>query len=332
MKRIDLTTAANENYAPGLLVLVSSVLISLNPKASVKIHLFNGGLSCQTMKILDRICRTLHPHCSLTSIPFDESVFTGVTLGPGNSYMTYARLLLGSMLDLEKVIYLDSDILVFKDLDEAWELDMQRKIALVCKDDSIPTISYDCPWPLDETDKETPYFNGGFMVIDLNQWRRKSIESASLKLARISVCKFWDQTILNYVLRNDVAFINNQWNWQSDSNPDTDHAPLPNYHFVEKQKPWLHYGDGLKSKLWRLYYSNFIRRNLVIYLLLRKDYRKALAWVKDQLVQDSMGCRFLYACYLQVVHGSSIPKFGPSSILEEEFIRKTREKIRLKAN
>jgi len=341
MTRIHLTTAANENYAPGLLVMVASALTSLDPSAAITIHVFNGGLSSNSLKTLERICKTVHPHGSLVNIPFDESFFKGVTVGPGNSFMCYTRLLLGTMIDCEKAIYLDSDILVLRDLKEVWEMDMQGKTSLVCKDDRIPTISFDCPWPLDEKSRNIPYFNSGLMVIDLNQWRRKSIESESLKLARSSECKFYDQTILNYILRDDVAFINNHWNWQAVSEPEKEPK---NYHFVERQKPWSSYRGELRCQLWRLYYSTFVGAP-ELYLLSRKQYRLALTWAKDYLTYQWKAAAFVYRIYLTLVYGKAAAKAScpPATFSRDQEWRQTRlaeknilgqyaRKIRLKAS
>lgn len=267
---VHIAMSANEGYAPGLLVTIASAMVSLNPDISVKIHLLDGGLADETITKIERICLSLHRDCRLIRIPFDESVFTGFTLGPGSSYMVYARLLLGSLLDVDKVIYLDADILVLKDLVEVWELDMHGKVALVCKDACIRTISCDCPWILDESNRDTPYFNTGFMVMDLNQWRNASMESAALKLAESSFCKFWDQTILNYILVDKIEFLDDDWNSQSETGPEAAAVQPKNYHFVEKQKPWFYCGRTFRYKLWRLYYSAFFG-SLALRLIHKKN-------------------------------------------------------------
>ena len=47
-------------------------------------------------------------------------IFGSATLGPGQSHMTYCRILLPHLLDVPRLIYLDCDILVFRDLSRAF--------------------------------------------------------------------------------------------------------------------------------------------------------------------------------------------------------------------
>jgi lipopolysaccharide biosynthesis glycosyltransferase len=126
---IHLVLGTNENYADGMLVTVASALSSLNREAKITIHLLDGGISKKTFQKLDGICRTLHPSCFLDIIKIQEQSFHGFTPGPDNSLITYARLLMGTLLNgIDKVIYIDVDFLVLKDLKELWEKDRQGKI------------------------------------------------------------------------------------------------------------------------------------------------------------------------------------------------------------
>ena len=51
------------------------------------------------------------------------------------------------------------------------------------------------------------YFNAGVMFIDLEKWRKKSIESLSIEIIKEKnkELKFWDQDILNIIFNDDAV-------------------------------------------------------------------------------------------------------------------------------
>jgi lipopolysaccharide biosynthesis glycosyltransferase len=292
MKEIHLCTAANENYAPGLLVMLASALSSTDQDTAVIIHLLNGGLSLKTINTLIKIVARF-PKSRINIIPIKESVFRGFRLGPGNNHLTYARLIIGSEIQTNKIIYIDSDMLILKNLYEVWNYDMNGKTALACRDKGIPIIMNDCPWTLPPQEEELPYFNAGFMVIDLNNWRLKNIESSSLNLAANTDCRCWDQTILNYLLKHDVFFINEEWNMQERVNVGRDVSNTKNYHFTSPFKPWNYYYSDYPYMLWRKYYSEFIG-SITVNLISKKKFRSLIVWYKDYLIQNYVFIKNIY--------------------------------------
>ena len=295
---IHITTAANKNYALGMLLAVSSALDSLDPEARVTVHLLNGGISAKSLKHLQRLCNTIHPHCTLVDVALDETLFKGAILGPGNSYMTYARLVLSSLIRADKVIYFDADMLILKNLAEVWELDMQGK-ALMGTPNHPPTIlADDCPVPLLEVEKSYTYINGGFLVVDLDRWRRNATEATCLAFATENRCNYWDQTVLNYVLRNDILVLDQEWNWQSGSLLNNAEIVEANLHYPSRRKPWHFFNDTLKDKIWRFYYRKFIGGNLW-HLHIKNDFFDFMAELKKLLIRRSSLVKRVYTWYLK---------------------------------
>lgn len=295
---IHITTAANENYAPGLLVTVASMLESLNPKVEVTLHFMNGGVSEQTMSRMMRICSSLHAHCTLVDIPLDEELFAGANLGPGNSYMAYARLLMGSVIHAPKVIYIDSDMVVLKDLSKVWNHEMNGRTILAVNDRAGMRLSDDSPMPLSEDERNLPYFNSGFLVVDLESWRRRDIESQALKMAADHKCNYWDQTILNYLFRIDSGRLENEHNWQVYDVEERGGIVDANLHFIEKLKPWVYFGSNLKHRIWRLYYSRCIG-NLISLYISKKGLKGVVQGIKERLVRWSPIFRKIYFKHLR---------------------------------
>lgn len=293
---IHITTAANENYAPGLLVTIASMLTSLDPDAEVTLHFLNGGVSTTTMQKVNLICKSLHAHCTLVVIPLDESLFVGANLGPGSSYMAYARLLMGSLIQAPKVIYVDADMVVLKDLSEVWNFGMDGCTILAIDDRAGMKLMDDCPVSLIENERDLSYFNSGFLLVDLESWRCQGIESEALKMASDHKCAYWDQTILNYILRNDSGRIAKEHNWQIYDVEEDGRVIDANFHFIEKLKPWFYFGSNLKHRIWRLYYSRFVG-NLFLLYASKAGLKGIVLGIKERLVRYSPLFRKIYFNY-----------------------------------
>jgi len=291
---IQLVLGSNENYADGMLVTVASALSSLNRDASITLHLLDGGISEKTFRKLDKICKIMHPSCCLDIIKIKEQSFQGFTPGPGNSLMTYARLLMGSLLKgIDRVIYIDVDFLVLKDLHELWKRGMHGKIAWACRDITIPHLDGETPLPVSEEEKKWPYFNAGFLMIDLKKWRDVNIEKKSLELGLINRSGLADQSILNYLFKGDVGFLEDEWNWQFPNVLSEGGVRIANYHFLWIKKPWMHFRTTLNYRLWRYYYRRYASGSMIS-LYCRIGLHGLLIGLRETLIRSFPLMRKIY--------------------------------------
>ena len=127
----------------------------------------------------------------------------------------YYRCLLGDILpaDLDKVLYLDCDIIVMDDLSEFWNIDID-KYAVACveasfadRDDLYTRLQYD---------KKYSYFNAGILLINLKYWRDHYISDQCKEYfgkypERIVMD---DQDLLNVLLFDKKLFVPMKWNMQ----------------------------------------------------------------------------------------------------------------------
>lgn len=119
------------------------------------------------------------------------------------SLSQYARLFVSSDLpkDLDRVLYLDCDLIIEKSIKELWELDLHGKTIGALMD--AFSKHYRQNIDLEENDI---MFNSGVMLIDLKKWRKDKIEEKlknfiSKKNGRIQQ---GDQGALNSVLSHDI--------------------------------------------------------------------------------------------------------------------------------
>src|SRR5215471_7169008 len=129
MEPVVIAVASDERYFSGLYCAVASTLTHLNPARKLDVKVLDGGLSQSSRDTLSRLTDRIDGDVGLEFVTADASVFGAATLGPGQSHMTYCRILLPQLVNLPRLIYLDCDTLVFRDLSELFDLELaSRKV------------------------------------------------------------------------------------------------------------------------------------------------------------------------------------------------------------
>lgn len=115
------------------------------------------------------------------------------------STANYYRIFAPEVIDdsVDRIIYLDSDVLVRKNLDDLWSLDLcGGSLAAVWNP------SEELSKPLAEI-TENNYFNSGVMLISLDKWRSKNITKKLVQYIQNSdFLEYWDQDALNWIFKD----------------------------------------------------------------------------------------------------------------------------------
>jgi len=176
MEPVVLALASNERYFPGLYCAVASALNHMSWTTSVNLWVLDGGISQPSKDRLERLVDRFGNQVRLKFVPADESVFRGATLGPGESHMTYCRILLPHLLDVPRLIYLDCDVLVFRDLSRLFDVELSPgKVLAAVPDSETLSLVDDSPTIADAINlpREGAYFNCGVMLMNLDQLRKQ---------------------------------------------------------------------------------------------------------------------------------------------------------------
>lgn len=266
---IPIALASNAAYFPGLAVTLVS-LLRANPTHLFSIHIIDGGITQPQRRLLERsISADGRPH-EIQFHRIDHSAFAGFAPDHGNSYMAYARILVGTLLNIDRVLYLDTDLLVCGDIGPLWEMDLEGDLAAAAQDPNIQWLRNDYPFA-DPCDSER-YFNTGVMIIDLAKWRARGVQQLLLTAiaAQPKAFKWWDQTAMNALLRGQVRFIDSGWNTFADRLALDGSHKAKIFHYVGPIKPWMRYMPDLEYRMWRLFHRRYVRGGTTI--LLRRSY------------------------------------------------------------
>lgn len=175
-----------------------------------------------------------------TFYPVDLGRFDGLPVNGHVSLETYFRLAMAVLLptSIDRVIYLDADLVVLSSLKELWESPRHAKgIAAVPEPgDSVQRLGLP---------EGSSYLNAGVLVIDLDAWRSEGVTAQLFEIAKENAdrLQFWDQDVLAIYLQGDWQHLDARWNYNhrfffGNHQAPTLTAPAIVHFSGQRLKPW----------------------------------------------------------------------------------------------
>ena len=172
-------------------------------ESPIHFHLLTNGIKLSNERALRGIAKRYGQSISIYRVNENDLKDCPIQKNDRVSIVAYFRILLPVILPefIRKVLYLDCDILVLKDLEDLWNMDIERFSAGVVMDQQGQDIR---KFNNLEYDIALGYFNSGVMLINLNYWRVNNITAEVLEYINNNPekLKCWDQDALNYVLKD----------------------------------------------------------------------------------------------------------------------------------
>ena len=209
---IHIACCSNEKLAPMFGVVVTSVGINVTSD-DVTIHLLHNSLRSRTVKRLQKIAAKYKVDLDLKQIDTDilKDFYFDKSKHYGN-VMMFARLLLSSVLpDLDKIIYLDCDIVVLNDLQSLWNFDVSDVAVAMAPDFTLKDKS-----TLNRLGITTGYYlNSGVILMNLDYWRKHDVQNRifSYILEKGDKLIYNDQDALNSILQNEHEELHIKYNF-----------------------------------------------------------------------------------------------------------------------
>jgi lipopolysaccharide biosynthesis glycosyltransferase len=257
MKIVNIACASDDHYFPGMFAAIASLLVSSDPTYKYDFYIIDGGISDHNFEKLKSALQKIKVKSEINILKPDLNVFEKLPKYFFGSVLPYARLLLPDLVSVEKIIYIDSDILFLKDIALLWELNLEENYSAAALDMGIRNFKSEYPdCSFFNLDPASPFFNSGVMLMDLKAFREFGLhlETLRIRFEYPDHFKLHDQSPLNVVLNKKNLFLDQSWNFQSQCyNPILDFDKLLrfeiNFHFVTSFKPWLYYNENPPSLL-----------------------------------------------------------------------------------
>jgi lipopolysaccharide biosynthesis glycosyltransferase len=259
---VHVSMAINQGYEIPLAVALTSLAIA-QPAGTCEVTILHQRVAKSDQR---RIEDGIADRLKLNWIDVDVRVLKGARYPAFLTSATLFRLMLPDLLpDLERTLYLDSDLVVLRPITELYQWDIGNGLVGAVREASSPwaagpTGTY---WRDLGLAPETPYFNGGVLLIPLSVWRTEGVATAALEILRTKKTRFADQCAMNAVANGHWVELPRHWNvqtadwngqalgwalWQESVAAATADPRI--IHYNERDKPWHKDSRHPKKDLW----------------------------------------------------------------------------------
>lgn len=252
---IVLVLATDQGYFAGLWITLLSLMLHTSTPRFLKIYVFDGGVSASSKESLTTALRKLNENFSIEWLVPDIGMFKKFLSMEGN-YMSYSRLLIPDNIPEEKVIWLDVDLLVLKDIELLWEEPLEGAPLAAVPEAPQAYFQDDVSNLAQHGIAEySPYFNAGVLVMSRSGLQAISFAERSLQYLQdeLGNYKFWDQSAINVVCHKVIKPLDRSFNYLNTiSKSFTEELLIARgggyiYHYLQRPKPWQRYGNKLHT-------------------------------------------------------------------------------------
>ena len=233
---IPVFLSSDNNYAPFVATTMASVLD--NTKSFVKFFVLDNGIEKENQ---DKIKALNFKNFEVDFIKINsEECFKNFPTSFHCNISTYNRLMIPTLKpDLEKILYLDVDIVVLGDVQKLYNIDLEGFALGAAWAPSRYLYNTDTKDSLELSD-DYKYFNAGILLMDIQKWLKDDTVRALFEIQEKYEGKILhvDETLLNKYFDNNYKIFDIAWNYTDyDVVNSPDIKPLIR-HFCTPFKPW----------------------------------------------------------------------------------------------
>lgn len=298
IKEINIALICDTNYIMPTAVTIQSIISNVLRRRIYNIFVIAIGIEDANMIIFERLNNEKqNVKIKVIKKDFDyiNKLYNNKTIYD-TSYLvastsSLAKFKLASLLpQCQKVLYLDSDLIVKADLSDLFSKELYDNYAGVVRD--LPQILFQDDL-ISESENNLNYFNSGVMLLNLEQIRCDEIEKQLIQ-AKLQTEKdtLMDQNVLNYVFGSKVIQFSIKYNVcytnlvraknlytyaQINTLYHTDYNSLLDIytdaiiiHYSSKMKPWYFWDTPLADE-WLYYYRLTPFENNVLFRTTKGD-------------------------------------------------------------
>ncbi|MCT4702999.1 lipopolysaccharide 1,3-galactosyltransferase [Enterobacteriaceae bacterium H20N1] len=226
-------------------------------------HILSSELSEEDCSAYRNIAET--GGCGLTLHKISPELFSDLPTTDLFSKATYYRLLAPKLIEEDRLLYLDADIVCLAPCDELWSHPLTDEVAYVISEspELAPVLAEKAGL------KGSRYFNAGVMLINKQRWNELNISEAvfDLLLKKGKSFKYLDQDALNIILEGYIDFGERRFNTIFMLKHDEQgYCALPPaetvfLHYAGADKPWQQWNEQAVCRFyWEIYNKSHLAK------------------------------------------------------------------------
>jgi lipopolysaccharide biosynthesis glycosyltransferase len=191
---VNIVFASDRNYIQHLATALASLLFN-NRELSFTVYIISSGMTARDRRNIETITRGYS--CEVRHLTVSDELFVRLASEhPMYPKGSYYRLLIPSLIEERKVLYLDSDIIVNGSIRELY--DQEFGDAFVC---AVEDAGFNRHKQLG-MDPSALYFNSGILLVNLLKWKESGLQKKVIDFIENNPDAIWfpDQCGLNSVI------------------------------------------------------------------------------------------------------------------------------------
>ena len=257
-KELPIVFAVDDNYAPFLAVSVKSIMENASPNFFYRFFVLNTGLNKENIKKVLSVVEKYSENAKIECVDVAEmmkKISGKVHLRDYYTNAIFYRVFIPSLFpNYEKILYLDCDMVFAEDVSKLFDTDLENCVFGATKDEIVPAIP-DFAAYVEEflgVDKDK-YFNSGLLLFNTKEYKKQSVEQNFIDyMLKYKFEIAPDQDCLNVLCKDNVKYIDPNWNKTPMPELVSDVKDCKAIHFKMKFRPWR-YDDILCQELFWKY-------------------------------------------------------------------------------
>lgn len=276
-EKITVVSSCNDAFAEHVSALFVSVLENTDHSTAIfDFYVIDDEISIANKRLMretiNEYAATLH------FLTIDKKYFADAVESDRIPETAYYRIAIPELFrdqDLERILYLDCDMIALADISELWRIDLSEYVLAAVEDAGF----HQRLEKMDIACASTKYFNSGFMLINMKKWLDEDVTNRVLRFIHDNPekLKFHDQDALNAILHDQWLQLHPKWNAQSYIMKREVEHPDPEgekeYFETRRDPKIIHYSGHIKP--WSPEFTSSIKKYY-------EEYEEMTAFTDDE--------------------------------------------------
>ena len=288
-KNIHIAINIDKKYFYPCLVFLTSLLDNQNPDSYYVIHILKGkNINVKHYRKISKLIKNKEKNINHNKVIFYD-------IGQEFKKTNYYRIALPSLLpNIDKIIYIDTDVINFKDLSEMYSIELEDNVFFMGILDNNKLLT-----KLKDIKNLKKYINTGILIMNLKSLRKYGIEEKLRKYVSKHYSNNLEQIAINAICYNNFGILSikyatfsfnsfkklvafNKKQYKKYRYPKYEllkafHEPTL-LHFIGSVKPWHKNYKNTNQKYWWYYAkkSGFYKKILKYYKFPKKKVNKLI--------------------------------------------------------
>lgn len=240
--KVSVAFSTDKNYVQPTVVAMASVLV--NTKSDIDFYVLSSDLSEDDKNSFLQIKTVRNCNIVFKEINQDDYKKYFPAIDAHYTLPVYYRFLIPQLFpELDKVLYLDGDVIVKDDIAKLFAIDLENYPLAMCEDFNKYTMNARLSMR-----KDSIYYNAGVILFNCKKWRVEDLASKlfALALKNRDAVTFPIQDVLNPYMEGRILTIDKKWNsqvYQTEENKiiynfNSQKDATSIIHYIGKIKPW----------------------------------------------------------------------------------------------